>query len=192
MTHTERLFDLILERSFLERDVVLSSGERSTYYIDGKMVEVHPESAYLIGEVIYDRIRDLKVDAIGGLAIGAVPLVTSAVISCWHHELRMEGFWVREREKTHGTQKLIEGSLPSMARVAIIDDVITSGRSAMKAIEAAEERGAKIATIIALVDREQGASELFASRGYHYDPIFTKQELFDRKCHSLANNSQNY
>ena len=98
----QRLFEFLSNRSFELKDVVLSSGEKSDYYIDGKMVEVYPESAYLIGEVLYDQIKDLDVDAIGGIEVGAVPLVTSTVISCYHHGKPIEGFWVREKAKAHG------------------------------------------------------------------------------------------
>jgi len=174
----EQLLRLVRERAFRQGEFTLSSGETSDYYVDGKMIEVHPEGATLIGETIYDRIKDLSVNAIGGLAVGAVPLVTSAVISCYRHRLQIEGFWVREEVKTHGTRKLIEGKLPGNARVVIVDDVITSGDSAQKAIDAVEAAGGKVVVIVALVDRQRGAREKFEKAGYVYDPLFTKDELF--------------
>jgi len=177
-THTERLFELLKSRSFVRGEVILASGEKSDYYFDGRMVAVHPEGAFVIGEVIYELIRDLNVDAVGGLAVGAVPLVTSTVISCFNHGLRMEGFWVREEAKSHGTRKHVEGKLPDSARVVILEDVVTSGSSVMKAIRAVEEKGATVIRIVALVDRERGARQLFSEHGYDYQPIFSKEEFF--------------
>src|SRR5207253_2291063 len=115
-------------------DFVLASGDSSNYYIDGRLSAVSSEAAHLIGEVIYNRTEGLGIDAIGGLEVGAVPLTTAAVISYHLHGKKMEGFWVREKAKEHGTRKLIEGGLRSGSRVAIVDDVFTKGTSAMKAV----------------------------------------------------------
>ncbi|MEX2118458.1 MAG: orotate phosphoribosyltransferase [Pirellulales bacterium] len=173
-----QLLALLQDRAVLHRDVVLSSGEKSTFYIDGKMVEVSPLGAFLIGEVLYESLDGEAFDAVGGLAVGAVPLVTSLAISCHHHHRKdVEGFWVREEAKAHGTQKLIEGNLPDNAKVVIVDDVVTSGKSVMKAIDAVEARGAKVIRILSIVDRDRGARELFTQRGYEYRSIFTKDEL---------------
>jgi orotate phosphoribosyltransferase len=174
----ERLLRLVRERAFRQGEFTLSSGEKSDYYIDGRMIEVHPEGATLIGEAIYDRIKGLDADAVGGLAVAAVPLVTSTVISCFRHGRPIEGFWVRQEVKEHGTKKLIEGKLPEKAKVVIVDDVITSGDSVQKAINAVEAAGAKVVAIVTLVDRQRGARELFEKAGYFYDPLFTKDELF--------------
>jgi len=174
-----RLLQLLRERAFRQGDFTLASGEKSDYYIDGKMIEVHPEGAALIGTAIYEQIKDLAVDAMGGLAVGAVPLVASAAVVCYQHGLQIEGFWVREASKSHGTKKLIEGRLPPDARVVILDDVITSGGSAQQAIDAVLAAGAKVVKIIALVDRQRGAKELFERQGYDYQPMFTKDELFE-------------
>lgn len=176
--NTKRLFELIQDRAFVRGEVKLASGATSDFYIDGRMVAVAPESAHLIGQVFYDRIKDLEFDAVGGLAVGAVPLTASLVIACHHHDRAVEGFWVRPQPKEHGMQKKIEGKFPENARVVILEDVVTSGGSSLKAIEAVEEAGGTVVGILALVDREAGARELFAERGYHYDPIFTKQDFF--------------
>ena len=132
----QRLLELLKTRSFQRGQFRLASGETSDYFIDGKMTEVYSEGAYLIGEVLYEWTKDVGIDAIGGLQVGAVPLGTAAVISYHHRGQTMEGFWVREEVKSHGTQKRVEGGLRKGARVAIVDDVITKGGSALKAIEA--------------------------------------------------------
>ena len=156
----------------------LASGEVSDYYIDGRMTAVCSEGAYLIGEILYQRTKDLGIDAIGGMEVGAVPLTTAAVISYHLHRLPMEGFWVRDKAKAHGTQKLIEGNLKAGMRVAVVDDVFTKGGSALKACEAVKEAGCEIVTVLAIVDRLQGAEQLFRDHGIaNYQSIFTIRDL---------------
>src|SRR5438105_2258220 len=122
MTDTERrLLDLIRERAFRRGSFRLASGDASDYYIDGKMIEVFSESAHLIGEVFYERTKDLAFDAIGGLEVGAVPLATATVISYHLHGRPLEGFWVRDQVKDHGTKKLVEGGLKPGSRVVLMD-----------------------------------------------------------------------
>jgi orotate phosphoribosyltransferase len=174
----ERLLEVLKERSFKRGHFQLASGGTSDYYIDGKMTEVHSEGAYLIGEVIYERTKDLDIDAIGGLQVGAVPLTTAAVICYHHHGRPMEGFWVREEIKTHGTQKRVEGGLRKGSRVVIVDDVFTKGGSALKAVEAAREFGCEVVLVLALVDRLQGAEELFQRNGIvNYQAVFTIRDF---------------
>jgi orotate phosphoribosyltransferase len=156
----------------------LASGGTSRYYVDGKMCEVYSRSALLIGEVLYQRTKDLNIDAIGGLEVGAVPLTTAAVISYQLKGRDMEGFWVRDKAKGHGTRKLIEGRLEQGMRVAIVDDVITKGGSALKAVEEVQRAGCDVAIVIALVDRLCGAEALFKEKGVtNYVPIFTIRDL---------------
>lgn len=179
-TCRERLLHLIQTRAYRQGEVTLASGRTSDFYIDGKMIEVSPEGAYLIGEALYEQIRDMDVAAVGGLAVGAVPLVTSVVISAYHHGGGLEGFFVRDQAKSHGTMKVIEGYLPNPGdRIVVVDDVITSGKSVMKAIEAVKERGAEIAAVLAIVDREAGARQFFDSQGYRYVSIFSKQDVLE-------------
>jgi len=179
MSDTEhQLLDLLSARSFKLGDFTLASGAKSTYYIDGKMSEVNPLGAYLIGEVLFERIRHLDIDAIGGLAVGAVPLVTATVISSHHQGRPIEGFWVRDEVKSHGTKKQIEGGLKPGSRVVIVDDVITKGGSALKAIQAVQYHGCEVVLVLALVDRLAGARRLFAENGItSYDAVFTIRDF---------------
>jgi orotate phosphoribosyltransferase len=179
MSDTEaRLLQLLKERSFKRGTFRLASGDVSDYYIDGKMTQVFSEAAHLIGEVIYEHTKDLVIDAIGGLEVGAVPLTTAAVISYHLHGRKMEGFWVRDKAKTHGTQKVVEGNLKPGSRVVILDDVITRGSSSVKAIEGVRQIGCEIVSVIALVDRLQGAAELFSQHGIqNFRPIFTIRDF---------------
>src|SRR5207244_214178 len=139
-----QLLQLLKERSFKLGTFHLASGDVSNYYIDGRTTAVFSEGAWLIGEAIYERTKDLNIDAIGGLEVGAVPLTTAAVISYHLHGKKMEGFWVRDEVKSHGTKKLIEGNLKPGSRVVIVDDVFTKGSSALKAANAVKELGCEV------------------------------------------------
>lgn len=179
MTDAERrLLDLLAARSFQRGTFRLASGATSTYYIDGRTSAVFSRSARLIGEVIYERTKDLPLDALGGMEVGAVPLTAAAVIAYDLHGREMEGFWVRDKAKSHGTKKLVEGGLKPGARVAVLDDVVTTGGSAIRAIEALREHGCEVALVLALVDRLQGAEEAFRAQGVaDYRRVFTIRDL---------------
>jgi orotate phosphoribosyltransferase len=173
-----QLLELLKKRSFQRGTFQLASGGVSDYSIDGRTSAVFSEGAWLIGEAIYERTKDLAIDAIGGLAVGAVPLTTAAVISYHLHGQKMEGFWVRDEVKSHGTRKLIEGNLKPGARVAIVDDVFTKGTSALKAAKAVQEHGCEVVLVLAIVDRLQGAEQAFRSEGIaNYQAIFTIRDF---------------
>ncbi len=174
-----KLLQLLKERSFKSGGSFrLASGTMSDYYIDGKMTAVYSEAVPLIGEILYERTKDLEIEAIGGLEVGAVPLTTAAVYSYQLHGRKMEGFWVRDKAKTHGTKKLIEGGLRAGARVAIVDDVFTKGGSAMRALREVREWKCEVPIVLALVDRLQGARELFRSEGVtNYQSVFTIRDF---------------
>jgi orotate phosphoribosyltransferase len=173
-----QLLQLLKDRSFRRGTFRLASGGVSDYYIDGKMSEVFSEAAYLIGEVLFERTRDLAIDAIGGLEVGAVPLTTAAVISYRLHGRQMEGFWVRDRAKAHGTRKLVEGNLRPGCRVAVVDDVITQGNSSLKAIREVKELGCEVVRVLCLVDRLQGAADSFRAEGIaDFQPVFTIRDF---------------
>lgn len=179
MSESEKqLLQLLKDRAFQLGTFRLASGGTSSYYIDGKMVEVFSRSTRLIGEVLYEHTRDLDVDAIGGLEVGAVPLTAAAVIS---YDLRgqvMEGFWVRDEVKQHGTKKLVEGNLKPGDRVVIVEDVVTQGGSALKAIKAVRALDCEVVLVVALVDRLAGAAEAFREHGItNYRAVFTIRDL---------------
>ncbi len=173
-----QLLEILKNRSFKRGAFQLASGDTSDYYIDGRTSAVFSEAAFLIGAVFYERTKDLGIDAIGGLEVGAVPLTTAAVIGYHLHGKTMEGFWVRDKEKAHGTRKIIEGNLKPGSRVAIVDDVFTKGSSALKAAKAVKEMGCEVVLVLALVDRLQGARELFRAEGIvNYQSVFTIRDF---------------
>ena len=151
-------------------EFMLSSGKKSDFYVDCRKVTLHPKGAKLIANLILEKIKGLKVDAIGGLTLGADPIV-GAVIALSD----IPGFIVRKKAKEHGTQQRIEGLLESGWNILVVEDVSTTGGSALQAIQAAESIGAKVIKVISVVDREEGASE--SLKKYAFDPIFKKSEL---------------
>lgn len=177
-TEETRLLQLLKDRSFKRGQFRLTSGDMSNYYIDGKMTQVFSGAVPLVGEILYQRTKDLDIDAIGGLEVGAVPLITAAVFSYDLHGRNMEGFWVRDEAKSHGTKKLVEGNLQRGSRVVVVDDVITRGSSAAKAVEGVRKMGCEVVLVIALVDRLQGAEELFRQQGIeNYVSVFTIRDF---------------
>ncbi|MBX9583108.1 MAG: orotate phosphoribosyltransferase [Gemmataceae bacterium] len=179
MTDAEQqLLQLLTERSFKRGTFTLVSGATSSYYIDGRLTATHSAGAFLIGRVVYERTAGLNPDALGGMAVGAVPLATAAVLHYHLNGRAVDGFWVRDSVKEHGTRKLIEGGgVRSGARVVVLDDVITTGGSALKAIDAVREAGAEVVKVLALVDRLQGGVDAFRDRGVDYEAVFTIRDF---------------
>jgi orotate phosphoribosyltransferase len=151
-------------------EFTLSSGKKSDFYVDCRKVTLHPQGAKLIGRIIIEKLKGLKVDAIGGLTLGADP-ITSAVVTLGE----IPGFIVRKKAKEHGTQQKIEGLIEPGWKVVIVEDVATTGASTLQAIEAAKAAGAEVIKVISVVDREEGAAE--SLKNYDFDPIFRKSEL---------------
>jgi orotate phosphoribosyltransferase len=180
MTDAEReLLELFKARSFKLGTFTLASGATSNYYIDGRMSAVFSAGAFLIGRVLFEHTKDLKIDAIGGMEVGAVPLTTAAAMHYHMNGRSMEGFWVRDKTKSHGTRKLVEGGLglgPG-SRVVVLDDVITTGGSSIKAVDAIQEMGCEVVQVLALVDRLQGAAAAFRERGLDYRAVFTIEDF---------------
>ncbi len=172
-----RLLELIKERAVILGDITLASGQKSRYYIDGKMVLLHSESAALIGDVLFDLTKDLKLDAIGGPEVGGIPMATAAVIRYHQAGRRMEGFFTRKEVKTHGTQKRIEGRFQPGFRVAVVEDVMTTGGSSLQTIQAVQEAGGRIEAVVCLVDRLQGARERIEALGLRFLSVYTLTDL---------------
>lgn len=168
---------LILERAFIEGDFTLASGRKSRFYIDGKRVMFHPRGLLLIADAFLESIGDCPSVAVGGLEVGAIPIAAAVSLRSAQVGSPIQAFFVRKAAKGHGTKRFIEGCLAPDDKVVICDDVITTGGSVLKAIERVEEFGCQVIRVVSLVDREEGAAEAFASKGYDYRPIFTLSEL---------------
>lgn len=175
--YRDRLLAIIKEKSFRTGEFTLSSGQKSPFYIDGKQTTLDPEGSLLVAEAILDLIKDDEAEAIGGLTLGADPIVGATVCLSQERGRPIRGFIVRKESKDHGTGRRIEGPLRQGENCIIVEDVTTTGASALSAIQAVEDFGARVSRVISLVDRLQGASQEFAARGYIFSPIFTIEDL---------------
>lgn len=158
-------------------EFVLSSGATSNYYIDVRKTSLHPQGLLWISRLFWEVLEPDGITAVGGLTLGADPLVAGLMLHSAALGRPLDGFLVRRGPKDHGTRGQVEGNLAGHKRVAILDDVITSGDSALVAAEAAESYKAEVARIVAVVDRNQGASQIFQQRGYPFTPLFTVNDL---------------
>lgn len=175
--YINRLRELIKSRAVIFGERTLASGKTSNYYIDGKLITFDPEGLYLTGKIIFDMLKDDRIDAVGGLALGAVPIVSAVAVVSYIEGRPLKSFAVRAKQKDHGTEKMVEGVVRKGWNTAIVDDVVTTGGSSFKAIEEAERQGAVVKKVIAIVDRQQGAREAFARRNYQFESILTKEDL---------------
>jgi orotate phosphoribosyltransferase len=171
-----RLLELFKSRAVSFGKFVLASGKESTYYINSKKVLFNAEAVWLLGDIIWDLTKDLNIEAIGGLEVGAIPMATAAALHYHAHGRALEGFFVRKLAKEHGTAQRVEGIVREGDRVAVIDDVFTQGASVLQAINEVEKLGAKVVAVSCIVDRLEGARERLADR-YNYLPIFTIRDL---------------
>jgi orotate phosphoribosyltransferase len=171
-----RLLELFKTRAFSFGRFKLASGKEGTYYINSKKAFFNSEVIALLGEALWGLTKDLNIQAMGGLEVGAIPMAVAAAHR-YHLEGReLEGFFVRKQVKEHGSQERIEGVLEPGDRVAVVDDVFTSGGSVEQAIQEVEKVGAEVVAVCCIVDRLEGARERLAHR-YHYLPIFTIRDF---------------
>jgi orotate phosphoribosyltransferase len=174
-----KLFALIKERSFRRGATALASGRSSNFYFDMKPTMFDPAGAAWLAELILDRLNEAEVDYVGGLAIGAVPLVGSVVMLSHQRGRPIPGFFVRAQVKDHGTQRRIEATSESLKgkNVVIVEDVTTTGGSATTAVQAAVEEGARVVLVLSVVDRLEGAAEHFRKLGIAFRSIYTADEF---------------
>lgn len=169
---TERILDLAhATRALLNGDFTLASGKKSNHYFEGKRLTLHPEGADLIGREVLDRLAETEVEAIGGLAMGAFPIVTATAVISYQEGKAIPTFIVREEPKEHGTKRQIEGHFTAGSKVAIVDDVITTGGSVLKAIKTVEAANCQVVKVIVIVDRHEGGSDELKNEGYDFTAI---------------------
>jgi len=176
----EQLLALIMEVSFEKKKVTLASGRESNFYLDLRQTLMRPQGVALAGRLVLDLLgRGTPVEAVGGMAVGAVPLVSAvlaaAAITPGHEDLL--GFFVRKETKKHGMGRQIEGGFKQGQTVALVEDTTTTGGSTLDAVEIVKASGGKVARVICLVDRGEGAIEAFAERGLVLEPLFSRADL---------------
>jgi orotate phosphoribosyltransferase len=174
------LLDLILDVSFEKKEVTLASGRKSSFYLDLRQTLMRPLGVKLAGELVLEKLQSgAPVASVGGMAVGAVPLV-SAVLGAAARDERAQdllGFFVRKQPKGHGLGRQIEGGFAEGQAVALVEDTTTTGGSTLDAVDLVEAAGGKVARVICLVDRGEGAAEAFSARGLMLEPLFTRQDL---------------
>ena len=179
-----RLAEIIRKRSFGRGEITLASGRKSDFYFNLKPTMLDPEGAALLAQLSLEALGPENLDAIGGLEMGAVPISGAVAALSWISGRPLPNFFVRKKPKEHGAKLLVEGltkgeSLAGKA-VAIVEDVTTTGESALKAANAAQESGAKVSLVLTIVDRQEGATETFGKAGLRFRALFTADEFLKK------------
>jgi orotate phosphoribosyltransferase len=177
MTLRNELLQHILAHSFRTGQFTLASGKTSTYYINGKMTTLDARGAYLVARTFLAMIADDVPDAVGGLTLGADPIIGAMLALAGLEDLSLRGCIVRKQSKDHGTKSLVEGTLGEGDRVVIVEDVVTTGGSSLEAIRAVRALGCTVKRVIAIVDREEGGKAALAEAACSLEAIFTASEL---------------
>ncbi len=176
-----RLLEIIRRRSFGRGEVTLASGRKSDFYFNLKPTMMDPEGATLLAELTYEALKDDGYDYIGGLEMGAVPLAGAIAQISWIKGHPIAAFFVRKKPKEHGARLAIEGLARDETlagkRIVVVEDVTTTGGSAMKAVETLREAGAEVALVFTMVDREEGAAETFAQAGLPFRALYQAHEF---------------
>jgi orotate phosphoribosyltransferase len=178
-----RLIELIIENAFQYSETPkfkLAYGGISQYYFNCKRVCYDPEGQYLIGNMVFDAVRELQIHGIGGLTLGADPISTATAYSSWLGGQPIQSFVVRKAQKDHGIVASIEGKVTAGDRVVVVDDVVTTGSSTLQAIAACRKAGLEIVGVVALIDRqEMSGRENIEREVPAFKSLFTRDEIMD-------------
>jgi orotate phosphoribosyltransferase len=173
----EKLRTIIRRQSLLQnRDFRLASGGSSNFFFDMKRTMFHPEGASLVTDLMFDAIKEEDFDYIGGLETGAIPIVAALCVRSWP-EKPIKGFFVRKEVKGHGTDQRVDGLLERRSRVILVEDVTTTGGSAMQAVSQVQQYECAILKVISVVDRLEGAEENFRAAGIKFEALFTWRDF---------------
>ena len=173
-----RLARLLLEKSYRAGEVTLTSGRKSDYYFDCKQTALHPEGAWLIGNLLFDLLPE-GIVGVGGMTLGADPLVTAVSVASFLRGRPMPAFIVRKASKGHGTNQFLEGlsNFKPGDSVALLEDVVTTGGTLLTVIDRVQDAGLKIGAVLTVLDRNEGGAEKLAERGFPLLSIFSREAL---------------
>ncbi|MEB3272773.1 MAG: orotate phosphoribosyltransferase [Prochlorothrix sp.] len=176
-TLRQKLLDLFCQGAYQEGNFTLSSGQSSSYYINGKLVTLHPQGAVAVGRLLLPQVRQEAV-AVSGLTLGADPMISATSVVAAYEGRDLTGLLIRKEAKGHGTQAYLEGPvLAPGSEVAVLEDVVTTGQSALKAVQRLRDAGYVVTQILALVDRNQGGAELYQAEGLQFWSLFSLAEV---------------
>lgn len=174
----DKLKKILLEKSVISgREFKLASGRTSTFYVDARVTTLDAAGAYYCGKIFLEMLKDFDVEAVGGYSIGADPIVSSIAVLSHQEGNPVPAFIIRKEEKSYGTGKVIEGNFPQGGRVAIFDDVVTSGGSILKGADRVKDQDGTVEVVMAVIDREEGGREKIEAAGYKFLSIFTRKDL---------------
>jgi len=179
-TAMHTLLDLLYARAFRQSPqpiFQLTSGTMSQYYIDCKPVSFDAEGAFLIGEAIFERIKSMPVEGVGGMTIGADPIATAVAVVSFIHQQPIPAFVVRKEPKAHGTKQQIEGAIPARAKLVVVEDVVTTGGSTLRTINVLRAAGHEVMKVVALIDRLEGGGEKIIAEGIPFEPLYTLDDF---------------
>ena len=177
MYEREELIELIREKALKTGKFILASGKEASFYLDCRQVTLDGRGANLIAEGMLELMGDDLPDAVGGMAIGADPITAAIITIASQQGQALKGFIVRKEAKMHGRGRDVEGPVDSGQSVVIVEDVVTTGGSSLKAIERVEACGLKVREVLAIVDRLEGGREAFAAKGYQLRTLFTIRDF---------------
>lgn len=177
MYDRQALIHLIQEKALEFGDFTLASGKKASFYLDCRKVTLDAQGANLIGQGMLELMADLKPDAVGGMAIGADPITAAIITLAGQAGQPLRGFIVRKEAKEHGKGRQVEGPVSAGDQVVVVEDVVTTGGSALKAIAQVEEAGMSVLGVLAIVDRLEGGREAFESAGYPLTTLLTIRDL---------------
>jgi orotate phosphoribosyltransferase len=168
---------LFRERALKFGDFTLASGKKATYYLDGKQITLHSRGLELVSEGLLDLLDLGAVQAVGGMSIGADPIVAGVLSAAARRQRELLGFLVRKESKGHGTNKYVEGPILPGMKVAIVEDVVTTGGSSLQAIDRVREFGCEVVQVLAIIDRMEGGARNFAARNLPFRSLLTIQDF---------------
>lgn len=181
----EKLLVLLKKEALKIGEFVLSSGKTGSYYLDGRIITLTPEGAYLVASIILDLIKDLDIQAVGGPTLGADPIVGAVAALSYINKFPIKTFIVRKAAKGHGMQRQIEGpELKKNSRVILLDDVVTTGKAIIEAKAVLDDLGVKVERAIVIVDRQEGAKENLKKAGCPLESIFKIEDLGIKPKHA--------
>ncbi|MBX3440256.1 MAG: orotate phosphoribosyltransferase [Planctomycetaceae bacterium] len=173
------LLELFHQRALKFGDFTLASGKKATYYLDGKQITLDSNGLRLVAEGLLHLLKDVEFDAVGGMSIGADPIIGAVLAVAAEQQRPLQGMLVRKEAKGHGTNRFVEGPVApgAKARVVVIDDVVTTGGSALLAADRIEEFGCQVVQVVGIVDRREGGAANFANRGFPFRSLLTIEDF---------------